>query len=63
MPASDSTDLFELCERITSQFLPDELNDFKNAFSGPVNCVVGGFEEVRIQMLKLGHSHSSGGKA
>jgi hypothetical protein len=40
--------------------------DFGNyfcAFSCPVNCVVGGFEEVRIQMLKLGHSHSSGGKA
>jgi hypothetical protein len=33
------------------------------AFSCPVNCVVGGFEEVRIQMLKLGRSHSSGGKA
>jgi hypothetical protein len=33
------------------------------AFSWPVNCVVGDFEEVRIQMLKLGHSHSGGGKA
>jgi hypothetical protein len=30
MPVSDSTDLFELCEKITSQFLPDELSDFKN---------------------------------
>jgi hypothetical protein len=28
--------------------------------SSPVNCVVEGFEEVRIQML--GHSNCSGGK-
>ena len=31
------------------------------AFSYPVNCVVGGFGEVRIQMLTLGH-YSGGNK-
>ena len=36
--------------------------DMPCAFPCPVNCVVGGFEEVRIQMLTLGHSHSSSGK-
>jgi hypothetical protein len=33
------------------------------AFSCTVNCVVGAFEELRIQILKLAPSHSSGGKA
>jgi hypothetical protein len=31
-------------------------------FSGSVNCVIGGFEKARIQMLALGHLHSSGGR-
>jgi hypothetical protein len=30
MADSDSTDLYKLCEKITSEFLPDELSDFRN---------------------------------
>jgi DNA-binding transcriptional LysR family regulator len=42
-----------------ARLLPTRVRAFVCAFSCLINCAVGGF----VQMLKLGHSHSSGGKA